>query len=47
VIVLHDYQGLGHQEIAEIVNVSYSAVRKRYSRALSALGEILEEIANE
>ncbi|HKI84039.1 MAG TPA: sigma-70 family RNA polymerase sigma factor [Candidatus Krumholzibacteria bacterium] len=47
VIVLHDYQGLGHQEIAEIVKVSYGAVRKRYSRALSALGEILEEIADE
>ena len=43
VIVLHDYQGLGHQEIAEIVGVSYAAVRKRYSRALSALEELLED----
>ncbi len=43
VVVLHDYQGLGHQEIAEIVGASYSAIRKRYSRALSALGELLED----
>ncbi len=43
VVLLHDYQGLGHQEIAEIVGASYAAVRKRYSRALAALGEDLED----
>jgi len=43
VVLLHDYQGMGHQEIAEIVGASYAAVRKRYSRALSALGELLED----
>ena len=43
VVLLHDYQGLGHQEIAEIVGASYAAVRKRYSRALSALGDLLED----
>jgi len=43
VVLLHDYQDLGHQEIAEIVGASYAAVRKRYSRALTALGEILED----
>ena len=44
VVLLHDYQGLGHQEIAQIVGASYAAVRKRYSRALTALGEELEDI---
>lgn len=43
VVLLHDYQGLGHQEVAEIVGASYAAVRKRYSRALTALGELLED----
>lgn len=43
VVLLHDYQGLGHQEIAEIVGASYAAVRKRYSRALGALADLLED----
>lgn len=42
-IVLHDYQGMGHQEIAELLGVNHAAARKRYSRALAALGEILAE----
>ena len=42
VVILHDWQGLGHQEIATIVDASYAAVRKRYSRALAALAELLE-----
>jgi len=42
-IVLHDYQGLSHQEVAEITGVNHAAARKRYSRALTALGRILEE----
>ncbi len=44
VIVLHDYEGLGHDRVAELLGVSHAAVRKRYSRALAALGEILEEM---
>lgn len=44
VVVLHDYQGLGHQEIAEVVGASYAAVRKRYSRALAALSELLKDV---
>jgi len=44
VVVLRDYEGLPHEEIAEIVGASHAAVRKRYSRALSALGEMLEGI---
>ena len=43
VIVLHDYQGLGHDEVAKILGVSHAAIRKRYSRALVALGKILKE----
>src|SRR5262245_41178806 len=40
-IVMHDYQGLGHDEIAAMTGVNHAAARKRYSRALSALGIIL------
>jgi len=42
VVVLHDYRGLSHPEIAEILGTSHAAVRKRYSRALAKLGESLE-----
>jgi len=41
-IVLHDYQGLGHDQIAAITGVNHAAVRKRYSRALAALGSLLK-----
>lgn len=41
-IVMHDYQGLGHDEIAAVIGVNHAAVRKRYSRALAALGRLLE-----
>ena len=43
-VLLHDYQGLGHEETAAILGVSHAAVRKRYSRALESLGEMLEEL---
>ena len=42
-ILLHDYEGLSHEEIAEIQGINQTAARKRYSRALSALGELLKE----
>jgi RNA polymerase sigma factor (sigma-70 family) len=42
-VVLHDYQGLSHQEIAALLGVNHAAARKRYSRALSALAAMLEE----
>lgn len=42
-VVLHDYEGLSHQEIAEITGVNHAAARKRYSRALTSLGKILKE----
>ena len=41
-IVMHDYQGLGHDQIAAITGVNHAAVRKRYSRALAALGTLLK-----
>lgn len=43
VIVLHDYQGLTHERVAEMLGASHAAIRKRYSRALQTLGEILRE----
>jgi RNA polymerase sigma-70 factor, ECF subfamily len=42
-IVMHDYQGLGHDEIAAITGVNHAAVRKRYSRALAALARLLKD----
>lgn len=41
VVILHDFGGHSHEEIAEIVDASHAAVRKRYSRALKRLGEIM------
>lgn len=41
VIVLHDYEGIAHDRIAEMLGSSHAAIRKRYSRAVKALGEIL------
>jgi RNA polymerase sigma-70 factor (ECF subfamily) len=43
-IVLHDYQGLSHQDIAAMTGVHHAAARKRYSRALAALGRLLEDV---
>lgn len=43
VVLLREYDGRKHDEIAEIVGASAQAVRKRYSRALARLGEILKE----
>jgi RNA polymerase sigma-70 factor (ECF subfamily) len=36
-IVLHDYQGLDHRQVAEVLHIAHDAARKRYSRALAAL----------
>lgn len=41
-IVLYEYQGLSHYEIGEITGVNHAAARKRYSRALAALAQLLE-----
>jgi RNA polymerase sigma-70 factor (ECF subfamily) len=42
-VVLHDYQGLSHQEIAEMLGIHHAAARKRYSRALAVLAGMLRE----
>jgi RNA polymerase sigma-70 factor (ECF subfamily) len=42
-VLLYDYEGLSHQEIAQLMNVNHAAARKRYSRALAALGKRLRE----
>ena len=47
VIVLHDVEGLTHERVAEMLGASHAAIRKRYSRALQALGEILREMLDE
>ncbi len=44
IVVLHDYRGLRHDEIADVVGVSHAAVRKRYSRALARLAESLRRV---
>ena len=41
-IVLYDYHGMSHQEIADLLGIGHAAARKRYSRALSALAQRLE-----
>jgi RNA polymerase sigma factor (sigma-70 family) len=43
VVLMHDYQGLDHLEIAEVLGVEHAAARKRYSRALAALAKLLKE----
>ena len=40
-IVLHDYQGLDHRQVAEVLHIAHDAARKRYSRALTALEQKL------
>jgi len=44
VVILHDYSGLRHSEIAEIVDASHAAVRKRYSRAVARLADLLKGV---
>ena len=42
-VLLYDYEGLDHQEIAQVLKLNHAAARKRYSRALAALGQMLRE----
>lgn len=41
IVILRDYSGMPHEEIAQVLGLSHDAVRKRYSRALQKLREIL------
>jgi RNA polymerase sigma-70 factor (ECF subfamily) len=43
-IVLHLYGGLGHDEIADSLGIGHAAARKRYSRAIARLAELLEDL---
>jgi len=42
-VLLYEYQGLSHQQIADALGIHHAAARKRYSRALEALGRLLRE----
>ena len=41
-VVLHDWQGMSHQEVAAALGLEHAAARKRYSRALAALAKLLK-----
>jgi RNA polymerase sigma-70 factor (ECF subfamily) len=41
-IVLHDYQGLDHRQVAEVMHIAHDAARKRYSRAIAVLATALK-----
>jgi RNA polymerase sigma-70 factor (ECF subfamily) len=40
-VLLYDYAGLSHEDIARSLGVTHDAARKRHSRALAALGRAL------
>lgn len=44
IVVLRNYEGLDHGSIATMLGVSPAAVRKRYSRALTQLGDLLKDV---
>jgi RNA polymerase sigma-70 factor (ECF subfamily) len=45
IVLLHDYCGWTHEEIAGLVGASPVAVRKRYSRALDAMRDRVRELS--
>lgn len=44
VVVLRDYHGMAHEEIAGVVGARVATVRKRYSRALTELRQHLKGV---
>jgi RNA polymerase sigma-70 factor (ECF subfamily) len=42
-VILHDLEGLPHDQIAAITGISHAAARKRHSRALLTLARLLRE----
>ena len=42
VVILHDFCDTSHEDIAGMMGMSHEAVRKRYSRALKRLAEIIK-----
>jgi RNA polymerase sigma factor (sigma-70 family) len=45
VVILHDFCGSAHGEIAAIIGASEANVRKRYSRALSRMAKTIKRIS--
>ena len=43
VVLLHAWQGFGHDEIARMTGHSHAAVRQQYRRTLAVLGKLLKE----
>jgi RNA polymerase sigma factor (sigma-70 family) len=41
-VLLYDYRGLSHLEVADLLGIGHAAARKRYSRALEALAKLLD-----
>lgn len=44
-VILHDFEGLAHDQIARLTGTGHAAARKRHSRALRALARLLREEA--
>ena len=44
-VILRDFEGLSHEQIAQVTGTSHAAARKRHSRALRALAILLEKDA--
>lgn len=42
IIILHDFCGTTHEDIAEIMGLSHAAVRKRYSRTVKRMAEVIK-----
>jgi len=42
-VLLHDYRGVSHEQAARLQGIHPAAARKRYSRALAALGALLRQ----
>jgi len=47
VILLHDYEGLEHTVVAEVLDLKADAVRQRYRRAVARLGEAFRQIIDD
>lgn len=41
VVLLHDWQGFSHDEIAEMLGRSHGAIRQQYRRAIAAIAKVL------
>jgi DNA-directed RNA polymerase specialized sigma24 family protein len=46
VLIMHDLEGLGLNEIAKLNGVSYEAIKKRHQRATATLDDLLADMVN-